>query len=286
MPVPVIFALAAMVSWGIGDFLIQKTVKKIGAVEALFWIMAGGSLFLAPFVIKSLFLLNGLQFLLLFVLGLFFFLGTYIHFEALEIGKLSVVEVILSLELLLTILFGVVFFQERLSWFQTVSMLVLFLGIILISVNIKIPIRSRDFLEKGALLALIAAFFLGFINFLTALGAKEMDPLTTICVSWFVCGLVCSARLWRYGDFRKVLRQSYASKGLVGAMVLFSTLGWIFYAAATAGEALYLAAVITENFVIVAFFLGAYFNREKISGWQYIGAVLSVVASFLIGFVL
>ncbi len=32
----ILFAFCAMICWGFGDFLIQRTVRKIGDVEALF----------------------------------------------------------------------------------------------------------------------------------------------------------------------------------------------------------------------------------------------------------
>ncbi len=43
-------AFAAMFAWGIGDFLIQRCVKKIGTVEALTIIGVVGTLGLLPFV--------------------------------------------------------------------------------------------------------------------------------------------------------------------------------------------------------------------------------------------
>jgi drug/metabolite transporter (DMT)-like permease len=286
MPAAIIFALGAMVFWGVGDFLVQKTVKRIGVTGSLFWIMAGGAMVMAPFAFKYVFLINGAQLLLLSVLGLFFFLGSYVHYKALVVGKLSVVEIILSLELLLTILLGVVFFHERLLWWQIGLLAVLFSGIVLISVNFRKKISSRDFLEKGALLAFISAFLLALINFLTALGAKGMDPILTIAFSWLVCGLVCLGSLIRRGDFKIIIKRSLAIKGLVIPMVAANALGWICYALAASRKELYIVAAISENFVVVAFFLGTYFNREKISKRQYVGAFLAVAASLLIGLAL
>jgi len=49
----ILFAFAAMLSWGIGDFLIQRTVRKIGDLQTLTWIGIIGSIFLIPFAIKD-----------------------------------------------------------------------------------------------------------------------------------------------------------------------------------------------------------------------------------------
>ena len=54
----VVFAFLAMLSWGVGDFFIQKTIRKIGGLETLLWIGLIGTLILIPFAIKDLALLK------------------------------------------------------------------------------------------------------------------------------------------------------------------------------------------------------------------------------------
>jgi len=44
------FAFLALAAWGIGDFLIQRTARKFGAGEALFYITAVATVGLLPFV--------------------------------------------------------------------------------------------------------------------------------------------------------------------------------------------------------------------------------------------
>ena len=46
----IIFALAAMVLWGLGDFLIQKTVKRIGDFQTLLVIDLMAGILLIPFI--------------------------------------------------------------------------------------------------------------------------------------------------------------------------------------------------------------------------------------------
>ncbi len=47
-------AIGAMLSWGFGDFIIQKGIKKIGDMEVLAWIGVFGSIGLIPFVWRDL----------------------------------------------------------------------------------------------------------------------------------------------------------------------------------------------------------------------------------------
>lgn len=46
----IIFALGALLSWGFGDFFIQKTVRAVGDLKTLFLIDAIGALVLLPFI--------------------------------------------------------------------------------------------------------------------------------------------------------------------------------------------------------------------------------------------
>ncbi len=48
------FAFVAMLCWGIGDFLIQRSTRKIGDWETLFVITLFGSLILLPFVYRGI----------------------------------------------------------------------------------------------------------------------------------------------------------------------------------------------------------------------------------------
>ena len=47
-------AFAAMLSWGIGDFWIQKSARKVGDLEALFFITLFGAFVLSPFAYPRL----------------------------------------------------------------------------------------------------------------------------------------------------------------------------------------------------------------------------------------
>src|SRR6476620_5466159 len=97
----ILFALIAMFSWGIGDFLIQRSARQFGDWIALFYITAFGSIVLFPFVYKDLSTLVWRQhiFLILLGAGVIMTLAAYWNFEALRIGKISIVEPIFAFEI-------------------------------------------------------------------------------------------------------------------------------------------------------------------------------------------
>src|SRR3989338_4850386 len=125
-----------MLSWGIGDFLIQRNVRKIGDVEALFFIGLVGAIGLLPFAwneLPSLFIPSNM--ILVSVLGIITFIAAILDFEALKQGKLSVIEVILEIELPVTIILGLVFFKEILSIPQLAVIALIFIGIALMALK-------------------------------------------------------------------------------------------------------------------------------------------------------
>ena len=282
MNLAIILAFGAMIFWGVGDFLIQRTVRKIGNLETLFWITSSSSVLLLPFVYSSLPLLNLGQILVLTLLGLIGFWGSYIQFESLKVGKISVVEVIISLELPLTVLLGVIFFHESLSLWQILLMSFLFLGIILLSVNFQ-KIYKRHFLEKGALLAVMAAALIAGINFLTALGAKNINPIMVIWWPWVIVAILSGLHFFREKKLKSILRRSWQFRKILIIMVILDIAAWLFYAFALAAKELSITTAITESFVVIAMFLGIIFNKERVRPVQYIGAALAIVCSILIG---
>src|SRR3989344_8118184 len=124
----ILFAFGAMLCWGIGDFLIQRSVRKIGDIEALAFIGIIGGVLLIPFIIgESDLLFSYSNLLLLILLGVITFIVALFNFEALKVGKLSVIDVVLELELPVTIILSFIFFKERLTGMQFLIIFLIFL---------------------------------------------------------------------------------------------------------------------------------------------------------------
>ena len=294
MDTSILLAFGAMFAWGIGDFLIQRTIRKIGWLETLWWIYLLSFIILLPFIIKFLPTLTAKNFGLLFTLGMVGFGAAVVHFQALKIGKLSVVETIIAFELPLTILLGWLFLNNSLSTLQLFLIILIFLGIILISLdfsqlNQKARFRfwflkNRPLLEKGAVLAILTALFLAFTNFFTAINAVEINALLVIWLSWACGGLICLSYLVYKNNFGDIIKNGQKNWQLIIVMVLIDISAWLFFTYSLAsGKELGIITSITQSYVVIAMFLGLIFNKEKIRGWQYVGASLAIIGSLLIG---
>ncbi len=275
-------AFGAMICWGVGDFLIQKSVRRIGDLESLAFIGLIGAIGLAPFIFTQVHLIFSLQnILVLLLLGVITFIGAVFDFEALRQGKLSVVEVIIELELPITIVLAFLLFGEVVSLFQLLLIVPIFFGIILMAVETKHLKNFNVFkrLEKGVVLALAAAVGMGAINALTGFSAREISPLMAIWVPWVVIAVVCFVILAQKGMLLKTFKRAGAVKWLVIGTGIADTFAWLFYAFSVSSYNLGIITAITESYPAIAIFLAVAINHEKIQRHQWAGAFITIVAS-------
>ncbi|MCX6803399.1 MAG: DMT family transporter [Candidatus Diapherotrites archaeon] len=283
----ILAAFLAMLCWGFADFFIQRSVRKIGDVEALAFIGLIGFLVLTPFVLPDLALLFIPENLFIVVgFGLFAFVVAMFNFEALKEGKLSVIDVVLEIELPIAIIIGFFLFIEFPSVLQLFLIIPIFVGIILISFKKSFSFKKSHLLEKGVLFAFAAGIGLGFIDSFTGLAARSLSPLLAIWVPWAVIFFVSMLVVFTRKDFKKIVFNAKKFKWLIIAMGLIDTIAWVCYAYSMAEINIGIATAITESYPVIGIILGVIINREKITKFQIVGAVLTIVASILLAITL
>ncbi len=282
-----IFAFLAMLCWGFGDFFIQRSVRKVGNIEALAFIGIIGAIGLFPFVLGDLKLIFSLQNLLLLgFLGILTFVVALLDFEALKEGKISVIDVIIELELPVTIILGFIFFRESLTMMQLGVISLIFVGVVLIASKKHSFDHPFKKLEKGVFIAFLAAIGMGLINFFTATSSKTISPMMAVWVPWVIFTIICLFFIYRREGMSKFVKNGIKFKWLLLAMGIFDTLAWLFYANAVFGNEIAITTAITESYPVVALFLGLWFNQEKIKIHQYVGAGLALISSFALAFLI
>ncbi len=189
-------------------------------------------------------------------------------------------EVIIEIELPVSVILGFLFFRETLTFTQFFTIFLIFAGIIMISMRSFSGAHLANFkkLENGALLALLAAIFMGFENFFIAVGSKQVSPLMVIWLPWLVIAVVSLFFIWRGKGFGSLLRDASRFRRLILITGIIDTLGWLFYATALAKNELSIITAITESYPAITVFLGVLINKEKILPHQYGGAALALAA--------
>jgi len=270
-----------MLAWAFGDFLIQRSARKVGDVQALAIIGIVGSIGLIPFIIKDLPLLlvkENLYFLI--ALGALTFIDAILDFEALKEGKLSIIDVIFEIELPVTVALSYFFFKETLSTFQFIIIFVVLWGMILMATKSFSHWRTK--LEKGVWMAFASAVLMGVVNFMTASSSKRMSPLLAVWLPWVVFTIITVVVIWRregLSDFGKNLKNYTWLLVMTG---IVDTVAWVFYAYATKNNSISIITAITECYPAIAMLLGLWFNKEHIKWHQYIGAGLALAGSIIL----
>ncbi|MCX6719458.1 MAG: DMT family transporter [Candidatus Taylorbacteria bacterium] len=277
-------AFVAMLCWGFGDFLIQKSTRKLGDWETLFVISLFGVLVLLPFVWKSIpgVLMGSLgNILILSAASVVILLAALIDFEALRKGKFAIVEPIWSLEVPVAALLAFFLLNERISVFQIVSIIALLVCLMMVSFREKSFSKSL-LMEKGALLAVIGAMIMGCSNFLMGWGGRVTDPLfvnfftnvfLTLATLLF---LIVSGRMNRvWGD----IKHGY---GYLLPMALFDNIAWIAYVFAMNLSSIAVVTALSESYIIITVLLGLFINKEKIQKHQKVGLVGAIIFAIVL----
>lgn len=289
-----IFAFLAMICWGLGDFLSQRTVKRVGDFQALLWTNLIAGVSLIPFVISDLTKIftwpNFGSLIIMTAVNLS--CGIFL-FKAYDEGKLAVVELVMIGELPVTIILGLTFFREKLNLLQVVVILAIIVGIFLISKSRPTwRDRLREFfggrgfvLEKGVLLASTAFIFSAACNFLTTVNARNISAFAAVWFPWMLSSLLLFSYLAYSRGTRSLWRSCWGNKHLIFWTGIINTAAWVFYALATSKEEISVIMAIVSGYAVVAMILGVKFNKEVIGRWQYLGAVLIFAGAIAMSFI-
>ena len=248
----IILAFLAMFCWGFGDFLIQRSTRKFGDWETLFIISIFGAIVLFPFVAKDLPGLFSSQYknlLILFGASFILLIAALLEFEALKKGKISVVEPIWSLEVIISAVLAFLIIKESVGITQIVLIASLIIGLVLVSLR-SYHLEKRIWLEKGVILAVLSAFAMGAANFFVGLGARLTDALV---VNWFLSiflTVVCAVYIFSQNGFTRMWTDLSKNKKHLITMCILDNAAWVAFAYAMVLAPIAIAVAISESYII------------------------------------
>lgn len=268
----VLLALIALVGWGFGDFLIQRTTRLVGSAKALFFIGIVAFVALTPFVFQDLPGLTLQDYTLLGFLSLMVILGAAFDFEALRQGKIAVIEPVVGLELPLTVLISVLFIGEQITTPQLLLMILVFAGT-LFAVTRDTKHLSRV-LEKGVVLALFAAIGTALTSVTVGVSSQEISPLVAI---WFSHGTLAAVSLIVIAhskQVRSIVSDVRKHPLTIGAQSILDNVAWIAFGFAATLIPIAIATTISGGYVALGVLLGLIVSREKVRSHQLFGIAL------------
>ena len=285
LSVGIIAAIIALLAWGFGDFFIQRAIRAIGSYGALFFIGAFGAVFFLPFIwskVPTLFYPENL--LILTITLTITFVGAVILFGALKVGKISVIEPVLSLEVLITLFISLFFLREAISSAQIGLIGLVFIGITMTVIHHEQKFwwqwwKKERWLERGVVLALVGALFSALMNTFTALASRGTSPLETM---WFVhtgLAIISLGVLGYRGEIKTTIKAAQRHWQDVFAQSALDNVAWVAFAKAALTLPVGITIGITESYVALAAFLGIQVSKEKLKPRQLWGIVIALAAA-------
>lgn len=277
-------AFVAMLCWGFGDFLIQKSTRRLGDIETMFIITAFGGLVLLPFVwrgILPLFYSNigGVK-LLLLASSVLLFAGM-LEFESVRRGKLSVIEPVWSLEIVSAAFLAFFLLGERISILQMILVAALMAGLIFTALRNRHAAKSF-ILEKGVLIALFAGLSMGAAGFFLGWAGRATDPIMTNFFSDVFLAVCTGLYLAYQGRFSRIFKDLKSSYPMLLPMSIADKVAWLAYVFSMSLIPIAIATGLSESYIIIVVLLGLFVNKEKLHPHQKIGLVVALAAAIIL----
>jgi len=279
----ILLAFIPLFAWALGDFFIQRTTRKIGNIQTLFFIALLSTPTLLPFIYRQVLELNISQIGSLLSLSFLIFVYAILLFQAFKIGKLSVLESVVSLELPIAVGLAALVLGERLGTFQIFLFLVIFFGILLST--FKRENHGKIYLEKGFYLALASAGLSALTDFYIGVSAQNISPVVTIWFTHATLLIVCTLILVKEKKLGDVWIDVKNHPYLIFFMSFFDNIAWLGFAYAVTKISISLTVTISECYIILAALMGYIFNKEKLSGNQKIGATIALTSVIILSFI-
>ena len=283
----IILGIIGMFFWGVVDFLSVKTIRKIGVLLTFFWAQLVGLSIIFFYSISTsqklnATLLSGSIFVVVLA-ALFFTIGTLFFYKGLNIGQASIVCPMMGSWSMITVILSVVFLHEVLKTHQIAAIVLIILGIILVSVNIKDALKNRLTFFTGVKEGFISMFSYGLATFFLAFSIQSSG--------WFLPAVLCRLFMLIFLFFYALLSRQSLRAGfqfpvwkLVLAIGLLDITAFLAYSIGVSSGHAALIAPITAASPLITIILARIFFKEKLVLNQIVGVIMAVAGIILIAF--
>jgi len=156
---PIVFAIISYFTWGTGAFFEAIVARKLDSYSLTFWGFVFSVLilsFYAFFQTTALAFLTLNLLILNIILGIVLILGIIFYYEAYKVANRAIVGTIAQSFPVVVVILSLLFLGERVSLLQTISIIIIFVGMILCALDIR-EFRQKTFLiNKGFFFAVVA----------------------------------------------------------------------------------------------------------------------------------
>lgn len=281
----ILFALVAHVGWGTGDIFAAITSRKIGGYSTTFWSYTLRIPLLAlyiPFDMDNVRAITPYNFLMSALLSVVLLLGTAFFFEAFRGGNPSLVGTIGSAFTVPTVILSVLFFNERLDFYQTVAIVVIVVGLVITSLDFASLRQKQTVLDRSVALALLAMLLWGIYFAFIRIPIEEIGWFLPGYIGFFFAPLVLILMRWR-GVSLQWPTENGALLPFMALLLLGTAANFGYNLGISAGYTS-IVAPIAGAYPVFFVFLSSLIFQEPLQKQQVCGIVISLAGIVALSF--
>lgn len=276
--------LISMVGWGIADFLAAKSSRNVGVLRTLFFAQLVGFLAIGAYFILTAELpkIEEKEIIVALALSFIYVGGFLLFYKSLEIGPVSVVSPICASYGMVAVVLSVLFLGEVLSSKQISGVILVILGVILASTNLKeVFSKGLKVSSKGTIFAIFAMISWGvFYTFLTSLVDKW---------GWFFAALITRIFLLFFLFLYSLLfKQTLLFKPtrsvafLIFGIGISEVIATLSYNIGIEKDLTAIVAPVSATFPLITIILANIFLKERLIFNQYLGVAFTIFGLVLL----
>ncbi len=269
------------------SFNLKRIINMGGDSVLLFWLSMISGTFLYSIIlflfigIKGL-TINGIIFSAIFG----FFVALYIFFisKSYEHGEFSLVYPLSRITPLFTLLFGVFYLKEELTFIAYIGIILIILGVYGIHLkdfrlrNILKPILSLR--NKGSILAVLAAFISAFYGLFSKLGVTEIGPYTFIYIGYIFSILFYIPLL--YFKKQDIADQIKRFKFQIIKIGVLDISNYLLIAVALSLSKLSSVFALRQMSILFGVLFGIFYLKEKREWTKIISSIIMIIGIILV----
>lgn len=279
----IFFALISYFGWGIGSVFSTISARKLGGFSTIFWLSLVGLLLTSwyiPFALDSLKNLTLTVFSISIIVGLLGWIGGITGYEAVRLINPALAISIEGSYPILSVILSLIIFKESITPAQIISIVVIFIGIIIMTWNFQQLLKGNSKIDKGIFLALVTLVCYGFYGALIKIPVHAIGWFWPVYFSLALLPLFYFYAKWRHIEITGVIDKR-AFLPVLLTVVLFRTAEFSYNLGISQGLVSIVAPIAGANptlFVILAFL----FFKDPITRQQIAGIITTLIGIVLL----
>ena len=206
-----------------------------------------------------------------------FVIGTYTHIEALKHIPVSAAYPIIRLNTVIVVVFSILFFNDHLSFFQVIGIVMAMAVITILTRQIDIHDPSYRNTRRGLVLVFISLFCGSIATISSKFAAMYTNKMGFMAISYLI-GTLLSFGLAK-NVTTKDASANHTQALIIGfIMGLINVIGFYAFLRALAIGPLSIIVSITGMHFVIAILLSALIYKEKLTTQRVVGITLTILA--------